>query len=43
MMMMMMNDDDDDDDEHAKRNCSDFKIKKKNFFTLTPRICLVFD
>ena len=34
--------DDDDDDEHAKKNCSDFKIKKKNF-TLTPRICLVFD
>ena len=36
-------DDDDDDDEHAKKNCSDFKIKKKFFFTLTPRICLVFD
>ena len=36
-------DDDDDDDEHAKKNCSDFKISKKFFFTLTPRICLVFD
>ena len=39
------NDDDNngDDNEHAKKNCSDFKIKKKFFFTLTPRICLVFD
>ena len=36
-------DDDDDDDEHAKKNCSDFKIKKKKNFTLIPRICLVFD
>ena len=35
-------DDDDDDDEHAKKNCSDFKIKKKIFFPPPPRIGLFF-